>query len=803
MIWHRISSFILGNRIALIVVVLLSTAFMGYQASKVKLSYELAKILPVTDPDYQRYEAFKSRFGQDGSVMVLCIETDSMYQLGFFNDWYALSQKIRKIEGVKDVVSNANLFGIIRDDSAHTFRIRPLVARPLTTQIGLDSLRTRIAALPFYRGLVSDSSGRAHLMAITFDQKVVNTKNRINLVRKVEAVADSFGKQHILLGSGTPQVIDGSGAAGTVHMSGMPYIRTEFSAKVSKEMSLFMGLAFLVTGLILFYFFRSLTIVLAALAVVGVGVVWATGYIVLFGYDITLLTGLIPPLIIVIGVPNAIFLLNRYHEELNRKRTQEEALTIATEKIGETTFFANVTTSIGFFVFYFTGSPLLLQFGLVAAFGIMTTYVVSLILIPIIFSYLSVPSAKQRGHLERRQVSGFLTWVNELVHTRRTAIYLFIGLVTAISIVGAFRINPIGYVVDDLPKNDPIYTDLKFIESRFKGVMPFEVSIDTKRPGRVLTPQTMTKIKVLEREFSKYNEFTRPLSLVEAVKFFYQSYRGGDPKYFALPGALELSQLASYAPQLKGAKNAAGGSAFKAYMDTTFRYTRISFQMPDVGTVRITELVNELQPKADSIFNIDRATGKRVATDEQYEVTITGNSVVFTRGNAYLLKNLAESTVLAVVLVSIILIILLRDIRLSLIAILPSVVPLIVTAGLMGFCDIHLKPSTILIFSIAFGISSDGTIYFITKYRDELRNQKLSLDQAISETIRYTGISMFYTAMILFAGFAIFAASTFQGTVALGILVSITLLMGMASNLILLPAFLLTIDKKRKGVRKE
>ena len=791
MIWHRIAAFILKNRIPLVIAVLLGTAFMGYQAGKVKLSYELAKILPVTDPDYQRYEAFKSRFGPDGSVMVLGIETDSMYRLGFFNDWYVLSQKIRRIEGIKDVVSNASLFGITRDDSAHTFRVRPLVARPLTTQTGVDSLRQRIAALPFYRNLVTDSSGRAHLMAITFDQKVVNTKNRIALVRQVEAVADSFGRRHALLGA-VP------GQPGTVHMSGMPYIRTEFTAKVSKEMFLFLGLAFLVTALILFYFFRSITVVLAALAVVGVAVIWGLGYIVLLGYDITLLTGLIPPLLIVIGVPNTVFLLNRYHEELNRGRSQHEALLIATEKVGETTFFANVTTSIGFFVFYFTGSPLLLQFGLVSAFGIMTTYAVSLVLIPIIFSYLTMPSPKQRGHLERRQVNEFLTWVDSLVHTRRTAIYTFIGLLTAVSFVGALQIDAIGYVVDDLPKNDPIYTDLKFIESRFKGVMPFEISIDTKRPGRVLTPQTLTKIKLLEREFSRYGEFTRPLSLVEAIKFFYQAYRGGDPKYYALPGALELSQLASYAPQLKGAKNAGGGLAFKAYLDSTYRYTRISFQMPDVGTVRTTQLLNALQPKADSIFNIDRATGTRVAAADQYDVHITGNSVVFTRGNDYLLTNLAESTALAIVLVSVILIILLRDVRLSLIAILPSVVPLIVTAGIMGFCGIHLKPSTILIFSIAFGISSDGTIYFITKYRDELRNQKLSLDRAVSETIRYTGISMFYTAIILFAGFAIFAASTFQGTVALGILVSITLLMGMASNLILLPAFLLTVDKRRK-----
>lgn len=797
MFWNRVALFILANRVALLVLVLLGTLFMGFQASRVKLSYELAKILPVTDPEYQRYEAFKSHFGQDGNVMVLGIETapasrDSMYRLGFFNDWYTLSQTIKRIGGIKDVVANANLYDIVRDDSAQTFRIVPLVPRPLTTQAGVDSVRDRMARLPFYRGLVQDSSGRAHLMAVTFDQKELNTKNRIAIVRRVEVIADSFGTAHRL----------------PVHLSGMPYIRTEFTAKVSQEMFLFMGLAFLVTALILFYFFRSLTVVLTALAVVAVGCIWATGYLVMLGYDITLLTGLVPPLIIVIGVPNTIFLLNRYHEELNRPgpatnsegRNKLAALTIATDKVGETTFFANVTTSIGFFVFYFTASPLLLQFGLVAAFGIMITYVVSLVLIPISFSYLPTPSPKQRGHLDRRQINRFLAWVDQLVHHRRTAIYTFIAIATALGILGALRIDAIGYVVDDLPKNDPIYTDLKFIESRFKGVMPFEVSIDTGRPGRVLTPQTLTKIRLLEREFNKHSEFTRPLSLVEAVKFFYQSYRGGNPKYYALPGALELSRLAAYLPkQQPGAKSSNTASNFRAYLDTTRRYTRVSFQMPDVGTVRTTQLLNELQPKADSIFNIDRATGQRVAPAEQYDVRITGNSVVFTKGNDYLLKNLAESTLLAIALVSVILIILLRDVRLSLIAIVPSVVPLIVTAGIMGLFDIHLKPSTILIFSIAFGISSDGTIYFITKYRDELRSGKLTVDQAISHTIRYTGLSMFYTAMILFAGFAIFTASTFQGTVALGILVSITLLMGMASNLILLPAFLTTVDKRRKG----
>ena len=793
MFWHRISVLILKNRISLVLLVLLGTAFMGYQSSRIQLSYELAKILPQSDPDFQLYETFKARYGEDGNVMVLGVETDKMYQLAFFNDWYALNQRIKAIKGIKDVVSNASLYTIVRDDSTEKFRLVPLLPRKPTNQQTIDSIRAKISSLPFYQGFVQDSAAAqtgigAHLMAITFDQSDLNSQSRIDIVQLIHGEVRTFEKQHGLTRSDA-----------SVHLSGMPYIRTEFTAKVSNEMILFMGLAFLVTALILLYFFRSITVVVAAIVVVSVGVVWATGYIVLLGYRITLLTGLIPPLIIVIGIPNAIFLLDRYHEELNKGRRQIEAMAIATEKVGETTFFANVTTSVGFFVFYFTNSPLLLEFGLVAALGIMSTYLVSLILIPIIFSYLPVPSEKKRGHMDRRRITGFLLWVNDIVAHRRTAIYWFIAGAVVFGAVGMLRVKAIGFMVDDLPKNDPIYTDLKFFEKHFRGVLPFEVNIDAKRPGRVLTPQTLTKIRLLQREMAKHPEFSKPLSIVEALKFFYQGYRGGDPKYYILPPALELNKLAAYAPQLKGSGNAGVAANFKGFLDSTRQYTRVSFQMADIGTVRIKKLIADLQPKADSIFNVDVSTGQRVAPDEQYDVRITGNSVVFTKGNEYLLTNLAESTALAILLVCGIMIVLLRDVRLSLIAILPSIVPLIVTAGLMGYFGINLKPSTILIFSIAFGLSSDGTIYFITKYRDELRNPSTSIAEAVSRTIRFTGLSMFYTAIILFAGFAIFTASTFQGTVALGILVSITLLMGMASNLILLPAFLLTVEKRRSG----
>jgi uncharacterized protein len=778
MFWHSVSKFILQNRLALLVSVLGLTAFMGYKAAQVQLSYEIPKILPASDPNFQLYESFKARYGEDGNIVVVGAETEQMFQLKVFNDWYDLNQEIKKIEGVKDVVSNANLFDIIRNDSLKKFDFKTIVTRRPTTQAEVDSIKATIDRLPFYQGYISSEDGKAHLMAVTFDQAKLNTKSRLTIATEIKEKALAFGKANNL----------------QMHLSGLPYIRTEFMGQVSYEVILFTILAVLVTGLILMLFFRSFTVMVISLVVVLIGVVWSVGFLELFGYKISLLTGMLPSLIVVIGVPNSIFLTNKYHEEYARTKNKMTSLDIAAAKIGETTFWANVTTSIGFGVFYFTGSLMLVEFGLVASLGVMTTYAICLILITILYSYLPEPKSKHVDRLEGKRLKAFLQYVDGIVHHRRSVVYAIIGVLIVFSVFGMSRIKAIGYIVDDLPRDHPIYSDLKFFETHFHGVLPFEVNVDTGRPGRVLNPQTLTKIRLMQREFAKYPEFTKPLSLVEAIKFTYQAYRGGDRKYYVLPGALELNKLAEYSGTVKGSEN-----RFKAFMDSTRRHTRVSFQIADVGTPRTDELYALLQPKLDSIFNFDREANQWVAPAERYEARITGNSVVFAMGNAYLLSNLIESTLLALVLISILMVILFGNWRMILIAVVPSLVPLAITAGIMGFAGIHLKPSTTLIFSIAFGLSSDGTIYFLTKYKDELKNGKKTISEAISHTIRFTGISMFYTAIILFAGFAIFTASRFQGTVSLGILVSITLLMGMLSNLILLPSFLMWMNKKIKS----
>ncbi len=762
--WASLASFILRNRVAIMITWLLLTAAMGYQALKVQISYEFARLLPDTDSTYVQYQRFKSVFGEDGAVMVIGTEDPGLFELKKIQGWYDLGEAVKHIKGIKEVVSAPRAYVLMRNDSLQRFDFLPVLRGRPATQADADSLKTKLLQLPFYKGFLYDEDHKAHLMAITFEKEMLNSKARLAMVDTIYRFAESFAAEHNL----------------KLHYSGLPYIRTTIARKIAGEMTMFLGLAILVTAFILLVFFRSPTPVLFSLLVVVIGVIWSFGTIVLFGYKITALSGLIPPLIIVIGIPNCILMLNKYHQEYAAHGNQAKGLTRMVEKVGVSTFFANVTTSIGFAVFCFTKAEILVEFGLVASLNVMGTFITSLLLIPIFFSYLPPPSVKQIRHVETRIITQTLLRIDWWVHHYRKGIYAGVVVLLVLAAVGMSRIKAVGFVVDDLPKNDPIYHDLNFFKQHFKGVLPFEVSIDTRKPGGAMSMGVLYKINRLQKLFRDYPEFSKPISLAEAVKFANQAYNDGEVRHYRVPSATDLAGISRY---VGGARK--GIKTFRAFLDSTKQVTRISVQMDDVGSVRMKALVNELRPRIDSIFE-----------PKEYSVILTGNSLMFLKGNGYLVRNLGESVLFAILLIALVMFTLFSSFRMVIISILPSVVPLCLTAGLMGWLGIPLKPSTILVFSIAFGIASDGNMYFLTKYRQELRRNHFSISRTVSLTLAETGVSMIYTAIILFCGFAIFMASGFGGTAALGLLISVTLLISYASNLILLPCFLLSLERR-------
>ena len=764
--WNNFSKFILSNRIAILVVFFLFTVFMAWKASYVKLSFMGSKILPLTDSAFIKYNNFKSQFGEDGNMMVLGVSSPDLLKKDQFNEWKALAAEIQKVEGIKQVLSIGNLYDLQKDTSNQRFVLKQLSGTTVLSDTEMDSIKQRIYELPFYEGLLYNKESHATLMAINIDTKILNTKKRAPIIQSILDKADAFSKRNKL----------------EVHYSGLPFIRTAVMRLVSKEFVLFLGLSILVAAVILFIFFRRLYPVIFPILLVIVGVIWSLATLVMFGYEITILTGLIPPLIVIIGIPNSILLLNKYHNELRKHGDKAKALHVTILRISETTLIANITAAIGFGVLFFTGSALLVEFGVVAALNVMATWFICLCLIPIIFSYLPVPALKAQEEHDNSILHKLLVKTDYLVHHRSKLIYSVTMIITLISMIGVLKINVNGYVVDDLPQNSPIIRDLKFFEKNFEGILPLEVSIDTRKKNGVLNLSTIKKVDRMEEIISEYPEFSRSVSLNKALKYASQAFYNGDPQFFRIPNDMEKNFVLSYLGNSGG-----NNDMLKGFVDSNKQVARVSFQMADVGSKRMNELLKELKPRIDSILK-----------PERYDVLLTGSSIIFSKGTDYMLMHLMESILLAIALISLLRLAQFKDVRIMFISLLPNVIPLIITAGLMGFFNIPLKPSTILIFTIAFGLASDQTIYFLTRYQQELLSTDFSTSKVISDTIIETGISMTHIALVLFFGFGIFTASTFGGTMILGLLLSITLIIALVSNLTLLPALLVLLDKRKR-----
>ncbi|MEQ9062930.1 MAG: efflux RND transporter permease subunit [Vicingaceae bacterium] len=762
--WLRFSSFILRQRTPILIVLGILTAFMLFNARKVKMNYEMYVVLPPEDSTFQEFERFKSQFGQESSVLVMGIEGAEILELQNFIQWQKTCSALKEIDGVDEVLALPTVALLKKNSQEKRFELQNLFQREVTSQPELDSLLNAFNNLPFYKGLIYNDSANIFLTAITLDRERLDSKDRGELMGEIMADCHSLEQK---IGK-------------EFHYSGLPHIRSNTTSQISKEIEIFIILAALITMLILFLFFRSMRATLFSMLVVLVGVAWAMGWMGLFGYKITMLTGLIPPLIIVIGIPNCIFLLNKYHQEFKTHGNQVKALSRVIQKIGNAIFLTNLTTSLGIAAFIFTKSRILVEFGIVTSISIMSVFVLSITLIPIFFSFSKPPVPRHTRHLENRWMRLVIQKMEFIVLNKRNYVYAVTIVILAVSIFGMTLIKTTGNISDDLPKDSKVYTDLLYLEKHFNGVIPFEVMIDTKKKGKALQASTLKKIDKLQKTISEYKMFSKPLSIVDGVKFSRQAFYNNNVKKYDLFNNQDKSFLAPYLSS-KGQRS----KMLNSFVDSNRRVTRIAVQMRDINTEEMDAMMATLKPQVDSIFN-----------PEKYNVTLTGTSVIFLEGTKYLVKNLFTSLLLAIVVIALLMALLFNSARMVIMSLVPNLLPLVVTAGSMGYFGIPLKPSTILIFSIAFGISIDDTIHYLAKFRQELKGHHLGFKMAVLEALRETGISMIYTSVVLFFGFSVFTVSDFGGTVALGMLVSFTLFVAMNANLILLPSLLLSLDKR-------
>ena len=773
--WAKIARIILRNRIIILVLLAIMTLFMSMQWDKMRFSNSQANLLPDHHPVNLEYLSFLEQFGEEGNVVVLAVKDSALFTPIKFNRWNKLSKQLGAFPEVDFVLSTDNLQELVKDTVKQEFVMQPFIKQTPKTKKEVDSLTNHLFNdLPFYDNLIYNKKTHTIRSVIYLDKDIVNTSVRKDFILEdLSTLVKNFEKETGL----------------DVHISGMPYIRTMNSQNIIDEIGKFILAALGVTSLIFFFFFRSFRATIISMFVVIIGVMWAFGILGLLQYEITVLTALIPPLIIVIGIPNCIFLINKYQQEVKKHGNQALSLQRVISKIGNATLMTNVTTASGFATFIITDSKLLKEFGIVASINIIGIFVLSLLIIPIIYSFMSLPKDKHLKHLNTKWIETFVSWMERIVRERRISVYIVSIALLVASIIGIYQIDISGSPIEDMPKKAEFFQDIRFFEQEFDGIMPVEIVVDTERPKGVLKLSTLRKMDELGTVINEIPELSRPVSVVDLVKYSKQAFYSGIPKYYQLPTSQENTFIMDVAR-----KSADNGNLLSSFVDSTGQVARITTYMKDVKTSRMETIEAKLKENIDKIFPADR-----------YKVTMTGSALLFLKGTKYLVKNLIMSLALAIGLIALFMAYLFRSFRMIVISLIPNLLPLVITAGVMGFVGVPIKPSTILVFSIAFGISVDDTIHFLAKYRQELTSNHWRIKKSVYAALRETRVSMFYTSIVLFFGFSVFIISSFGGTVALGALVSATLLFAMLANLILLPSLLLSLERSiaNKQVLKE
>ena len=773
--WKVVARLILRNKIVILIAIILATVFFSYQWKHMRFTYTEANLLPDDNPVNITYNEFLKIFGEEGNLVVLGVKDSSLFTVEKLNAWNKFSEDFKQYNEIDAVISIKDLQKLVKNNEKERFDLEPFIKDSIHSKTQIDSLEKELfEQFPFYDNFLFNKNTKTVRTALYLNKDIVNTSARKDFILNVlENKVAAFEKAYNM----------------DVRVSGMPYIRTLNAQNIVDEIGVFIVAALFVTSLIFFFFFRSFRATIISLLTVCIGVMWTFGILGLLKYEITVLTALIPPLIIVIGIPNCIFLINKYQHEVKSHGNKAKSLQRVITKVGNATLMTNVTTASGFATFILTESTLLKQFGVVASLSILGIFILCLLIIPIIYNFSPFPKDRHLEHLNKRWIGSFVDWMERMVKERKIAIYTTSLILLVVSIIGIYQIKISGSLIEDMPKDKEFFKDIRFFENEFNGIMPLEIMVDTKRKKGVMKLSTLKRMDQLEELIIETPELSRPISVVDLAKYSKQAYYNGNPKYYQLPTSQENSFILSYAKNSSTDTN-----LLKTFVDSTGQYARITTFMKDIETDKMERIEENIQEKIDKVFPKD-----------QYNVVMTGKALLFQKGTKYLVKNLAISLSLAIFLISLFMAFMFRSFRMIIVSLIPNLIPLIITAGLMGYLGVPIKPSTILVFSIAFGISVDDTIHFLAKYRQELQANHWKIRKSVYAALRETGVSMFYTSIVLFFGFSVFTISSFGGTVALGALVSTTLLFAMLSNLLLLPSLLLSLERSiaNKEVLKE
>ena len=621
--WERAGHFLLKYRRGVLAFWALYIGMMAFFGRSVDISYEFAKMLPSTDSVFTTYMGFHEDFTESGNAIVLAAKDDAFFTPSVLNAWADMATRLEKEEEVVGVLSLHNAVDLyLGEEQGAKMETTTIMDGRVDSPQEAFAIRDHYNALPIYHGLLSSRDNTTHLMAITITDKANYSALIFDLFDRLHAETKRFERRTGI----------------EVQISGLPYLRLNNARSIKGEINLFLILTGLVTVLIMLILLRSMRAALIALSVVGVGVIGLYGIMGLLSYKITLFSALLPPLLIVIVVPNCIFFINKYHQEYAKDKDVKSALIHTVKKIGGVAFLTNATTALGFATFILTSSEALVHFGVAASINIFMVFLMSLTIIPVLYSYLSAPKERHYKHLNQKWLVKWIEWLVRTAEGNRRNVYVGALVLAVLGVIGMTKMQTTGNLTTDIHESDPLVTQMRFFEQEMGGVIPLEIVIDTRAENGAEKSKVLKRVDRLQSALDTMKDVSRSLSLVDVLKFGRQAYYGGDPLFYALPNSQERTLIAASMPRLDTKDLAFLTNGF---LDEPHQKLRVSVQVKDLTRPEMMLLVQRIQATSDSIFE-----------KENYDLSYTGASIIFLRSTKFLINNLVVSLLLAILVIS-------------------------------------------------------------------------------------------------------------------------------------------------------
>ncbi|MCB2377109.1 MMPL family transporter [Hymenobacter sp. BT635] len=738
----------------------LMTAVSVYFVAQLRFNYNFNDFYPAGDPDLDYYEQYSARYGNDNDYVLLGVEAPagrSVFEPGFLTKVDSLTRFIQQRRHVVHVTSPTNAANPVVEGFG-VFNI-PYLHPQEPARRAQDSVLV-------YRtpGLVDNLIARdARSVTILFQTTPNLSKPPGDSL--LAAVRTELSRQGI--------------AETEYHMAGKMVAQSVFVDRLQWELVVFMSLSVVLVTVLLWFTFRTWWGVVLPLVVVMGAIIWGLGLMSACGVSIDLMTALLPIMLFVVGMSDTIHIITRYSTELGYGASKKDSLLIALKESGFGSGLSALTTSIGFFTLMTSTIRPIYNFGLFTGISVLLTFILSFTLLPAMLVLLRKPQLRvprQEGH----SWDGVLgrMFRNVLAHRR-----LVVGLSALIligSVASASRIRINSSLLDDLSKNDPVKLDFVFFEQNFAGVRPFELALQPATGRSIYDLQVLRETEEIEGYLQQtygLNFVASPVTIIKSVR---KALNGGLLEEYRLPASeAELTQL------VRRVKLFRKKPEFRALVLPDGTEGRLTGRMPDVGSVRAEAL------NADLRRFLSQNTDPKVL-----QTRLTGSANLIDKNNENLTLNMITGMSIDIVMVTLIVLFLFRSVRMTIVVLIPNLVPILVVAGVMGLAGVSMKVSTSIIFTIAFGIAVDDTIHFISKLKLTLL-QEPSLFKAVRKTYLMAGKAVIVTSLILVGGFSTLIFSSFDGTFYVGLLIGLTLLFGVVAELTLLPILILYFYKHK------